>query len=191
MRCLVPEAGHKDFTVIDTTGIHHVAVKFCGCDQRISARQQLLRIDWFPATVHYPQTCATVHVLRQFHIITLTGKLSAYEYYRALENLTDNTGVSVPKVSHLLSSTDSRLIDALPSQTRFKSFMRMVRQYRHLKMLKRAGRGNVQDGIKTTANGELAVVCPACPNPEVNLPLGWESVPQADRYVPTMVQMST
>lgn len=98
-RCIYPKEGHKDFTVIHTNGLHYVGVAFCNCDDRFPMRQQLLRLQWFPATVHYPQTCATFSVLRQFHIITLTGKLSAYEYYRALEHLTDNTSVCVPKVS--------------------------------------------------------------------------------------------
>ena len=97
--CLVPRPGHKDFIVLHTNGLHYVAVDFCGCDHRITSRQQLLRIEWYPATVHYPQTCATYRLLELFHTVTLTGKLSAHEFYKALEHLTDNTGLNVPKVS--------------------------------------------------------------------------------------------
>lgn len=61
--------------------------------------------------------------------------------------------------------------------------MRMVRQYRHLKLMKRAGRGNIANGLKTTKPGELALNCPACPIPGVNLPEGWEDAPPALRYV--------
>ena len=50
----------------------------------------------------------------------------------------------------------------------------MVRQWRHLKMLKRAGRGQDLTGVAGTQRGELAVECPACPKPGVNLPDGWE-----------------
>ncbi|KAJ6515178.1 hypothetical protein C8R47DRAFT_1173066 [Mycena vitilis] len=54
--------------------------------------------------------------------------------------------------------------------------MRTMRQWRHLVMLKRAGRGNDGDRlVAETRAGELAVVCPACPQPGVNLPDGWES----------------
>ena len=97
-KCVRPQPGHKDFTVLHTNGIHYVAVDFCGCERRIPNRQQLLRSEWFPATIHAPQTCATFRLLELFHIVTLTGKLSAHEFYRSLEHLTDNTDLNVPKV---------------------------------------------------------------------------------------------
>jgi hypothetical protein len=53
----------------------------------------------------------------------------------------------------------------------------MIRQWRHLKMLKRSGRGHDPSGIAATKRGELAVLCPACPQPNKNLPVGWEDVP--------------
>lgn len=59
----------------------------------------------------------------------------------------------------------------------------MVRQYRHLKLMKRAGRGNVLNGLQTTKAGELALECPACPIPGVNLPEGWENVIPELAYV--------
>ena len=41
-------------------------------------------------------------------------------------------------------------------------------------MLKRAGRGQDPTGAVSTAEGELAVECPACPHPGRNLPEGWD-----------------
>ena len=76
---------------------------FCGCDNQISNRQQLLRSEWFPATIHQPQTCATFRLLEQFHIITLPGKLSTHEYYKAMEYLTDNMELNIPKVGVVVS----------------------------------------------------------------------------------------
>jgi CxC2 like cysteine cluster associated with KDZ transposases len=93
-----PESGHKDFTVVHINGVHDVAVDFCNCDSRVSNRQQLLQRSWFPVTVDYPKTCCTIQVLEQYHIITLTGKLSGYDFYRSLERLTDNTELNLPKV---------------------------------------------------------------------------------------------
>lgn len=43
-------------------------------------------------------------------------------------------------------------------------------------MLKRAGRGHDPSGIEATGAGELAVQCPACPQPKCNLPADWQSV---------------
>ena len=53
--------------------------------------------------------------------------------------------------------------------------MRIVREFRHLKLMKRAGRGNISGGLASTKTGDLCVECPACPIPGVNLPDGWES----------------
>ena len=70
--------------------------------------------------------------------------------------LTTNTGLNVPK-------------------SRYKALFRMTMQWRHLKLLKRGGRAHDPDGIKATKPGELAVLCPSCPRPGINLPDGWEN----------------
>ena len=53
--------------------------------------------------------------------------------------------------------------------------MRVVREWRHLKMLKRAGRGHEPGGVEATSLGELCLRCPACPRPGYNLPENWQS----------------
>ncbi|KAJ7430256.1 hypothetical protein B0H11DRAFT_2263932 [Mycena galericulata] len=166
--CDNPVPGHQDFTVINVNGFHPVAVDFCGCANEAAAgdrRQQVLRRSWFPATHREPQTCGTFRALETFHIMTLQGKVTTYDFYSGLEKLTDNTGLEKLK-------------------DRYKSFMRMMREWRHLIMLKRGGRGN--DGkrkVAETQPGELAVTCPACPQPGVNLPDDWDSASGEDRYL--------
>jgi len=59
--------------------------------------------------------------------------------------------------------------------------MLMVRQWRHLKMAKRAGRGHDPVGIDVTAQGALSIPCRACPHPNINLPDGWEKCCPEDR----------
>src|ERR1700722_9668240 len=59
----------------------------------------------------------------------------------------------------------------------------MVRQWRHLKMLKRAGRGHDHTGVNGTSEGECAVICPACPQPGKNLPEGWKDAPDHQRWL--------
>lgn len=56
----------------------------------------------------------------------------------------------------------------------------MVREWRHVVMAKRAGRGHDPGGIVTTEPGGLAVMCRACPQPGVNLPDGWEEAKLSD-----------
>lgn len=63
----------------------------------------------------------------------------------------------------------------------------MVREWRHIKSLKRFGRGLVPDGVQTTALGDLAMSCPACPQPGVNLPDGWEDTPEEQKYAQVFI----
>jgi hypothetical protein len=92
-RCSTAERGHVDFAVIDSNGIHKVNVDFCRC-HGLPHRRQLLRIGWWPATPLQPQTCATMEVLKHFHLLNLQGKVPGYSFFRALEFQTDNTGLS-------------------------------------------------------------------------------------------------
>ncbi|EDR05138.1 uncharacterized protein LACBIDRAFT_303499 [Laccaria bicolor S238N-H82] len=138
--------------------------------QKISLK--LLQCDWFPATVYQPQTCPTFQLLDLFHIVTLTGKLSTHEVYKSLEHLTDNLDINVPK-------------------TRYRALMRMIRMWHHLKLMKHAGRGNFANGLINTQSGHLAVACPACPMPDVNIPEGWKDAPQELKSVsPCLFKMS-
>jgi hypothetical protein len=57
-----------------------------------------------------------------------------------------------------------------------------MRQFRHIKMMKRAGRGNIRGGVASTACSDLAIACPACPHPSVNLPDKWEDVDTSLKY---------
>jgi hypothetical protein len=99
--------------------------------------------------------------------------MSGHDFYRSLECLTDNTGLDVPKV--WLCQLACPVIN-LSLQSRYKGFMRMLREYRHNKMMKRAGHGNIENGVQLTKRGDLTITCPACPIPGVNLPEDWDKV---------------
>lgn len=58
-----------------------------------------------------------------------------------------------------------------------------MRQFRHLRMLKRAGLGVTSEPLESTALGGYAVDCPACPHPGINLPAGWENEPMDTAWV--------
>jgi hypothetical protein len=57
----------------------------------------------------------------------------------------------------------------------YEAFLRMVREWRHLKMMKLSGRGHDPKGIDETAAGECAVLCPACPQPGKNIPADYDA----------------
>ncbi|KAJ7699815.1 hypothetical protein B0H16DRAFT_1835822 [Mycena metata] len=56
-------------------------------------------------------------------------------------------------------------------------------EWRHLQMLKRAGRGHDPSGVNGTKPGGLAIECPACPRPNMNIPEDWEDAPAADKFL--------
>ncbi|KAG1784380.1 uncharacterized protein HD556DRAFT_1435459 [Suillus plorans] len=162
--CYNPEpAAGDDFVVIDVHGIHEIGLDFCGCETAQIHYKQLIRARWFPATTLNPQTAATFALMEFFHLLTFESKVSAYEFYHSIARRTDNTGTT-------------------PIRDRYSAFMRMVRQWRHLKMLKRAGRGHDPSGVDATSAGECAVLCPACPHPGKNLPEGWEDASHDIRW---------
>ncbi|KAJ6479858.1 hypothetical protein C8R45DRAFT_906215 [Mycena sanguinolenta] len=59
----------------------------------------------------------------------------------------------------------------------------MTRQWRHVQMLKRAGRGHDLTGIAGTNVGECALLCPACPQPGMNLPPDWAEAPNDKQFL--------
>ncbi|KAG6814651.1 hypothetical protein H0H93_012737 [Arthromyces matolae] len=150
MRCSTPKACHVQMRVLHTNGIHNVAIKYCTC-RPLPPHIQLLRRGLYPASQLKPKTCVTFELLRLLHLLSLHTKASTYDLYRSLESLTDNTGLN-------------------PSKSRYKALQRVLLQWRHLVMLKRAGRGHDPSGADGTAEGELALRCPTCPHPGINIP---------------------
>ncbi|KAJ7023225.1 hypothetical protein C8F04DRAFT_970391 [Mycena alexandri] len=155
--CPKATAAHKDFVVIDTHGIRTVKLNFCGCDSTITHRQQLMRACLWPVTSLDPQTCATFNAIRLFEVQNCLGKISAYDFVRSLELLSNDDGLAAP--------ADRR-----------RAFRAIVRQYRMMTMLKRGGRGHADSGVGGTGQGELALDCRMCPQPEKNLPEGWSEI---------------
>ncbi|KAJ7773717.1 hypothetical protein DFH07DRAFT_767661 [Mycena maculata] len=110
-----------------------------------------------------PRTCTTFECLDDFQCATHQSKTMAYDYYTMLEKKTDNTGRKLPN--------------------RYHTFLLMSRKYGHLLMLKRGGRGHAPSRVEGTEPGELAVLCPCCPHPRINLPEDWENVPLDDQFL--------
>ncbi|KAJ7441783.1 hypothetical protein B0H11DRAFT_2251843 [Mycena galericulata] len=169
--CWAPEPAKKGFVTLHTNGIHEVLVDFCGCSEALEAgppEVQLLRAGWFPASHVRPHTCATLTVLEQFHLETVQAKTTMYDFYGVLEKLTDNTGSKPPD--------------------RYHEWIRMCREFRILKMLKRGGRATAYDlsGADGTQAGALAIECPACPRPGVNLADDWEDTPEEEKHKVTL-----
>ncbi|TFK79910.1 hypothetical protein K466DRAFT_605772 [Polyporus arcularius HHB13444] len=173
--CANPSSKTRRIVVVDITGVHEVEVSFCECISAgsrtlVSEWVQLMRRGWFPATNNRPATAFTFRTLDTFQETNFQGKLSLYDYWRSLERLTDNTGTG-------------------RTLNRYKQFCHVIRLWRHLVMLKRAGRAHNPAGASSTAPGELAVECPACPHPGKNLPEDWEKSPPDMMWLFTLFLM--
>ncbi|KAK0499952.1 hypothetical protein EDD18DRAFT_1348753 [Armillaria luteobubalina] len=138
------------FIIIDTNGIHDVALDFCSCMRKRLFAMQLQGSWLFPATDSEPCTAVTTAALEQFQMLTFMGKILAYEYYHSLVRLTDNTGITAPLDN-------------------FDTFIRVVREWSFIHLLKRAGIGNDHGGWKAAKPGSCAVECLACPRPGINI----------------------
>ncbi|KAF8867794.1 hypothetical protein BD779DRAFT_1685311 [Infundibulicybe gibba] len=164
--CINPVAlFNDDFTILDNKGIFSVALDFCACGEGTQSRPlQLLRARLFPATTSNPQSAATFRVLETLEMLSYTSKVSVFEFYQALSRSTDNTKMKQPP-------------------DRYPQLLRMIRQWRHLKLLKRAGCGHNPLGTAAIQSGECAVLCPACPQGDKNMPSGWKNVPKNEKYI--------
>jgi len=164
MFCESPITCHANFLVIHTNGLHDVAIQYCGCSRTVAHHLQLLRRGLYPATQQIVRTCATFTLLDLLHKLALTTKASTYDFYRGLEKLSNNTGISVPN-------------------SRYRILFRMAIQWRHLKLLKWGARAHDPNGVVATRPGELALLCPSCPWPGINLPDNWEDAPVGMKLV--------
>jgi hypothetical protein len=93
----------------------------------------------------------------------------------------------LPGYVNVSSSRCSAYSTIRHGQDRLKQVLRMVREWRHLKALKRAGRGHEPGGPAATKLGELCARCPACPRPGVNLPDGWRDASDDIKFIYTLV----
>ncbi|KAG1722596.1 uncharacterized protein EDB91DRAFT_1240203 [Suillus paluster] len=162
--CNPKPAREDDFVVIDVHGIHEVALDFCSCANAPSHYRQLLRGHFFPSTSTDPRTAATFAVLEHFHLLSFESKVSAYEFYHCLACQSDNTGIK-------------------PIKDRYSVFLRIMRQWQNLTSLKRSGRGHDPAGVDAMQQGQLAVLCPACPQLGKNVPEDLAHVSSNERWL--------
>ncbi|KAJ3537499.1 hypothetical protein NMY22_g5569 [Coprinellus aureogranulatus] len=160
------QAKADDFVILDLDGIHEVGLDFCACPTtEFDHVAQLIERRLFPATVLQPKTAAMFRLLEYFEILQYESKISPFEVFTTISRLTDNTGL-------------------LEVKDRYPSLIRMVHEWRHTKMLKRAGRAH--DPVRPpseTKEGECALLCPPCPHPKINMAPGWEDEPKPTMFL--------
>ncbi|KAJ7184784.1 hypothetical protein C8R46DRAFT_1026640 [Mycena filopes] len=167
--CKTPAAGQHTMVVIDITGIHVVAYRYCGCSRsrQCSKIQLQLRNGWYPASLTNPSTCATFAVLDLFRLLNVVGNVNAHDFILTLERQTDALGYTG--------------IRWMPD--RYRAFSRIARQWGFVQRARRAGRAHDAAKLEATKLGEMMVVCWACPYDGRNLPPNWRDVDAKYRFL--------
>ncbi|KAH9915823.1 uncharacterized protein B0H18DRAFT_959133 [Fomitopsis serialis] len=141
-------------TIVDTTGIHFLPVRWCGCAGAASHTSQLLDCGLYPASQRAARTCFTFTVLDDFLLDNLECKTTAMNYYRRLRRVTD------PVFPHEVPD-------------RYLELLRVSREWTLLQAKKEHGYGPAWRGVP--GDGDLANFCAACPQPGVNIPHEWQA----------------
>ncbi|KAJ7184066.1 hypothetical protein C8R46DRAFT_1208297 [Mycena filopes] len=167
--CATPAVGQRTMVVIDTTGIHVVTFRYCGCarSRQSSNVQLLLRNGWYPASLTDPSTCATFVVLDLFRLLNVVGNVNAHDFVLTLERQTDALGYTG--------------IRWMPD--RYRAFSRISRQWGFIQRARRAGRAHDAAKLEATKLGEMMVICWACPHDGRNLPPDWRDIDLKYRFL--------
>ncbi|KAJ7500590.1 hypothetical protein B0H11DRAFT_1714473 [Mycena galericulata] len=164
-RC--PDAGlAHTFTLVDSNGIHASAVTLCRCKTAdgqpgAPAFQQLLQAGIFPGSVKDPGTGYTLGLLEYYRQLRNQGKGSSYDFVLVLQRM-----------------ADPFFADAVPDIT--KNFLAITRFHQQLDIIMRRGHAHgMEDALPGEADrpypnrppGYLGLLCAACPERGVNMPL--------------------
>lgn len=141
--------------VVHSNGLHHIAMINCLCHGEDILPLDLFASQLLPASLKRIKTLFTAQVLDIFRLSNLELKASAYQFYQLLRRLT-NPGAP----NDVLNL--------------YREFRRMSRLWRWMKKLKWAGYAGSLKNVNEVRSGELAIYCPACPQPGVNIPDNWK-----------------
>ncbi|KAG2033169.1 hypothetical protein BDR03DRAFT_935724 [Suillus americanus] len=125
-------------------------INFCRCESAQLHITQLLCVCLFPTTILDPKSAATFCMLEYFQMLSFESKVLAWEFYNTIACLMDKTGTRV---------------------------LKMIREWHFVMQMKRYSQSHHSGGIQATEAGACAILCPACPHPSRNLPVGWENYP--------------
>lgn len=141
--------------IVHTNGIHYIPLVICDCQGVISRDKDLMYARLVPTSFVRYRTLFTTAVLDHYRMTNLECKSSAFQYWQTLSRMTSPT-------------TSPSDMDNFCRELR-----RLSRCWRWLKKLKWAGFGNKDSSTWSPIAGELAIFCPTCPQPGVNLPSNW------------------
>jgi hypothetical protein len=102
-----------DLTLFDISGVTTVRIHYCYCGEpgkQQPPRVQLLRIQWFPATLKRPSTAFTFRLLDHLHKLQTRSKVSLYDVYATLTSIHNALGLH-PPIVRIISSLIAQIND--------------------------------------------------------------------------------
>jgi hypothetical protein len=164
------QLGLSNLVIVHSTGVYSHRVSWCQCPgAEMDRHLHLLKARLFPASITRPQSAFTFDVLDNFLIDALECKTSAMSFYQKLRRFTNNAFPHKIPVSNFFIIV---LHAYLTKQDRYRELMRVSRIWRDLMNRIRFGFGHETD--RSPGPGDLALYCPACPQPGINLPSSWK-----------------
>ncbi|KAH9022520.1 hypothetical protein EDB83DRAFT_2231091 [Lactarius deliciosus] len=155
-RTWTAKSGNPLITIVNQTGVFDMDVIFCICPNAGANDEQLLQAGLFPSTFKQIETAFTFSVLDDFLADNLECKTTAQQYYSKLQSITNQM------FSHYVPNL-------------YKQLLRASHQWWDLKNRIQSGLGHQNGGTSTSASdGSMAIFCPTCPQPGINLPDDWK-----------------
>ncbi|KAG1723996.1 uncharacterized protein EDB91DRAFT_1087649 [Suillus paluster] len=150
------QLGVSNLVIVHSTGVYSHSVSWCQCSGAEKAQHlHLMKARLFPASITRPQSAFTFDVLDNFLIDTLECKTSAMSFYQKLHQFTNN-------------AFPDKILD---KKDCYCELMQVSHIWRDLVNKKRFGFGH--DIKRSPGPRDLALYCPACPQPGINLPMSW------------------
>ncbi|KAN0129865.1 hypothetical protein V8E53_012337 [Lactarius tabidus] len=152
-----PHSGNLLITAVHNTGVFDLEILYCICPNASDRGEQLLQAQMFPSSIKNIETVFTSSVLDDFLVDNLECKTTAQQYF-----------------SKLRSITNQMFPDNVPDL--YRQLLQASRQWCDLRNRMSSGLGHQQES-SNQADGSMAIFCPACLQPGINLPSDWK-----DRY---------
>ena len=167
-------SGAKIMVIVHMNGIHYLPVRICRCQAAPTEDIQMMQLGYYPSTYKYIRTMFTFQLLDDYLLANLECQTSGHHYYQKLRRMTNKaTPHLVPVSFHLASGSYLPTLNG--AQNRYRELLRVSRQWRNLKEWKWFGFAHRKE---IPGPAELALFCPTCPQPGINLPAAWDAEPR-------------
>ncbi|EIW51995.1 uncharacterized protein TRAVEDRAFT_136413 [Trametes versicolor FP-101664 SS1] len=159
-QCMNTSSDPRDMVIIHEHGLMDLPVLFCQCGSARPPAAQLIASGLWPATWERPGTATTLNALEAYHNLSHVAQTSMYDFINHLKDMTDDTTPS-------------------DAQDRYREFKTTMRQYTYIQQCRRAGVRPARELPRRS----LIVLCPACPQPGINMRERWKERDEVHSYL--------